>query len=67
VAPNALLSISQALTKEGNPKGVVRMLETQIKLQPPSAPLYKALADASEATGNIVRARDLRSMAAGVN
>jgi GWxTD domain-containing protein len=67
VAPNALLAIGQALTKTGNPKGVVRMLETQIKLQPPSAALYRALADASEATGNTARARDLRTLAAGVN
>jgi GWxTD domain-containing protein len=67
VAPNALLAISDALTKQGDPKGVVRMLEAQIKLQPPSAALYRALADASEATGNAARARDLRSLAAGVN
>jgi GWxTD domain-containing protein len=67
VAPNALLAISQALTKTGNPKEVVRMLEAQIKLQPPSAALYRALADASEATGNAARARDLRTLAAGAN
>ena len=67
VPPNTLLAISQALTKEGNPKGVVRMLDAQIKLQPPSAALYRALADASEATGNAARAHDLRNLAAGVN
>jgi GWxTD domain-containing protein len=67
VSPNALLAISQALTKQGDPKDVVRLLETQIKLQPPSAPLYRALADASEATGNSARARDLRTLAQGVN
>jgi predicted Zn-dependent protease len=67
VAPNALLAISQALTKTGNPKGVVRMLETQIKLQPPSAALYRTLADASEATGDAARARDLRTLAAKSN
>jgi GWxTD domain-containing protein len=67
VAPNALLAISQALTKTGNPKGVVRMLEAQIKLQPPSAALYRTLADASEATGDAARARDLRTLAAKAN
>ena len=67
VAPNALLAISQALTKEGNAKGVVRMLESQIKLQPPNAALYLALADASEATGNSARAHDLRTLAAGIH
>ncbi len=67
VAPNALLAISQALTTTGNPKGVVRMLEAQIKLQPPNAALYRALADASEATGNAARARDLRTLAASAN
>jgi hypothetical protein len=67
VDPKTLLAISQALTKTGNPKGVVKMLETQIKLQQPSAALYRALADACEATGNGSRARDLRSLATGVN
>ncbi len=67
VGPKTLLAISQALTKTGNPKGVVRMLEAQIKLQPPSGALYRALADACEATGNGTRARDLRSLATGVN
>jgi hypothetical protein len=64
VDPKTLLAISQALTKAGSPKGVVRMLEAQIKLQPPSAPLYMALADACDATGNSTRARDMRSLAA---
>jgi GWxTD domain-containing protein len=67
VGPKTLLAISQALTKTGNPKGVVKMLDVQIKLQPPSAALYRALADACEATGNGSRARDLRSLATGAN
>lgn len=66
VDPKTLLLVSQALTKIGDPKSVVRMLEAQIKLQPPSASLYKTLADACEATGNSARARDLRSLATGV-
>jgi GWxTD domain-containing protein len=65
VDPKTLVLISQALTKLGNPKSVVRMLEAQIKLQSPSANLYKTLADACEATGNTARARDLRSLATG--
>ena len=67
VAPNTLIAISQALTKTGNPKGVVRMLEAQIRLQPPSAVLYRTLADASEATGDTARARDLRTLAEKAN
>jgi len=67
VDPKTLVSISKALTKAGNPKSVVRMLDTQINLQPPSAILYRTLADACEATGNVSRARDLRSRASGVN
>jgi GWxTD domain-containing protein len=66
VDTNTLLIVSKALSKAGNDKGVVRMLETQIKLQPPSAPLYLALASACESTGNGSRARDLRSLAAGL-
>jgi predicted Zn-dependent protease len=66
VEPRTLLLISNALTKLGNTKGVVRMLEAQIKLQPPSAPLYNALANASEATGNMTRAHDLRTLAAAI-
>jgi GWxTD domain-containing protein len=66
-APKTLLSISKALTQSGNPKAVVRMLEAQIKLQPPSADLYRALADACEATGDSSRAHDLRALAAATN
>jgi hypothetical protein len=40
------------------------MLEGQIKLQPPSVDLYRALADACEANGDSSRARDLRTLAA---
>jgi predicted Zn-dependent protease len=65
-SPKTLLSIAQAMTKSGNPKGVVRMLDAQMKLQPPTAELYRALADACEATGDKSRAHDLRALAAGV-
>jgi GWxTD domain-containing protein len=65
VAPKTLLLIAGAMTKNGNPKGVVKMLDAQIKLQPPSAELYSALAGACEATGDSARARDLRALAAG--
>jgi GWxTD domain-containing protein len=65
MSPKTLLAISQGLTKTGNPKGVVRMLEAQIKMQPPNAELYRTLADACEATGNESRARDLRTLATG--
>jgi GWxTD domain-containing protein len=67
MSPKTLLAISQGLTKTGNPKGVVRMLEAQIKMQPPNAELYRTLADACEATGNGGRARDLRALATGTN
>lgn len=66
VAPKTLLPIAQALTKSGNTKAVVHLLELQIKLQPPSADLYRTLADACEATGNKGRARDLRALAEGI-
>jgi predicted Zn-dependent protease len=55
-----------ALRDHGNTKSAVRLLEAQIKLQPPSAELYRTLADACEASGNSGRARDLRALAAGV-
>ena len=66
VDPKTLLTIVQALTEAGNSRDVVRMLETQIKLQPPSANLYLALANACETTGDLARARDLRSLAGAV-
>lgn len=65
VAPKTLLPIAQALTKSGNPKAVVHLLEQQIKLQPPNADLYRTLADACEATGDKARARDMRVLADG--
>ena len=64
--PKTLLPIAAALTKNGNPKGVVRLLEAQIKLQPPNADLYRTLADACEASGDAGRAHDLRSLATGI-
>lgn len=64
VAPKTLLRIAGALTKKGDPKDVVRMLDAQIKLQPPSTELYAALAGACEATGDTARAKDLRALAA---
>lgn len=67
VSPKTLLLIAQALTSSGNPKGVVRLLDLQIKLQPPSSDLYRTLADACEATGDKARAHDLRALAAGTN
>ena len=66
VDPGTLLMISRALAALGNHKGVVRMLEAQIKLQPPTATLYYALANACEASGSSARARDLRSLAMGI-
>jgi hypothetical protein len=65
VTPKTLLLIAQALTKNGNPKGVVQMLDAQIKLQAPSAELYRAMADACEATGDRSRAHDFRALAGG--
>jgi GWxTD domain-containing protein len=67
VSPKTLLPIAQALNKSGNPKAVVRMLELQIKLQPPNADLYRTLADACEASGDNSRARNLRALAAGTS
>ncbi len=65
--PKTLLLIAQSLTKNGNPKGVVHLLETQIKLQPPNADMYRTLADACEASGDGGRARDLRGLAKSIN
>ena len=66
-APKTLVLIAQALTKSGNPKGVVELLELQLKLQPPNAELYQVLSDACEATGNHTRAQELRTLAAGIH
>ncbi|MGA3130292.1 MAG: GWxTD domain-containing protein [Terracidiphilus sp.] len=62
--PSTLLSIAWALNKNGNSKAVVRLLEAQILLQPPSVDLYNALADACQASGNTKRANELRTMVA---
>lgn len=64
--PGTLRAIAEALNKNGNPKAVVRMLEAQVKLQPPSADLYRVLADACQASGNTGRARELRDLAANL-
>jgi predicted Zn-dependent protease len=64
--PKALLAIVQALRDHGNTKGAVRLLEAQIKLQPPNADLFRTLADACEASGDSGRARDLRARAADI-
>ena len=64
VEPRTLLIFAKALTKSGNPKGVVRLLEPQMKLQAPTAPLYLALAKAYEQTGDMARAGYLRGLAA---
>jgi GWxTD domain-containing protein len=66
-APKTLLAIAKALKVTGNPKAEVGLLDAQIKLQPPNADLYRALADACEATGDKSRAQSLRSLAAGAN
>jgi hypothetical protein len=63
VSPATLLPITKALRDHGNTRDVVRILEAQIKLQPPSSDLYRTLADACEAAGDSGRARDLRTLA----
>jgi GWxTD domain-containing protein len=65
-SPGTLLLIAQALDKNGNPKAIVKMLEAQIALQPPSVDLYTVLADACQATGNKNRADELRNLAANL-
>lgn len=62
-SPATLLAIAQALTKIGNAKAVVRLLEAQISLQPPDADLYKVLADACQAAGDKNRANEVRALA----
>lgn len=64
--PAVLLAIASALEKDGDAKAVVRMLESQLQLQPPSAELYVALADAYQESGNMGRAREVRAVAAGL-
>jgi GWxTD domain-containing protein len=65
-SPKTLMSIAQALTKNGNPKGAMKMLDAQIKLQPPNADLYRTMADACQASGDNSRASEMRTLAAGV-
>jgi GWxTD domain-containing protein len=65
-SPSTLLAIAWALNKSGNPKAVVRLLETQIALQSPSVDLYNALADACQASGNTSRANEVRALAANL-
>ena len=64
--PATLLAIAQALNKQGNAKAVVRLLESQISLQPPDADLYTVLADACQATGDKNRANEARTLAANL-
>jgi GWxTD domain-containing protein len=66
IAPKTLLAIVQALTKNKNSKPVIKMLEIQMKLQPPNADLYRTLADAYETTGDSSKARDARELAGKV-
>ncbi len=58
-----LLAIAQALNKNGDPKAIVRMLDAQLTLQPPSADLYAVLADACQASGDTNLAREARALA----
>ena len=65
-SPPTLLAIAEALNKSGNPREIVRMLEAQIILQPPNVDLYNALAAACQASGNTVRASEVRTLAANL-
>lgn len=65
-SPKTLLLIARAVRDRGNPKEAVKLLEKQIKLQPPNADLYHSLADACEAAGDPGRARDLRALASNL-
>ena len=64
--PAVLLAIASALEKNGDPKAAVRLLDGQLKLQPPSAELYAALASACEGSGDSRRAGELRARAASL-
>ncbi len=66
VNPSTLLAIVSAHSQSGDPKQVVRILETQIKLQPPSVELYNALASVCMASGNTSRANEARVLAANL-
>ena len=65
-SPATLLAIAQALNDNGNPRAVVRMLDAQLALQPPSAELYAVLADACQASGDPSRASEARALAAAL-
>lgn len=64
--PSTLLAIASALNKNNDSKAVARLLEAQIALQPPSAELYNALADACVASGNTSRANEVRALLANL-
>ncbi len=64
--PSTLLAIAWALNKSGDPKAVVRLLESQVLLQPPSVDLYTALADACQESGNTNRASEVRALLANL-
>jgi GWxTD domain-containing protein len=64
--PSTLLAIAGALNKNNDSKAVARLLEAQIALQPPSAELYKTLADACVASGNTSRANEVRALLANL-
>ena len=66
-SPAALLAIAAALNQTGNAKTAVRMLEGQLKIQQPTAALYNALAEASQASGNTTRANEARALAANLS
>lgn len=64
--PKTLVLIAAAMRAHGDNKGAVRLLDAQIKLQPPTVELYRSLADACEATGDAGRARELRTLATNI-
>ena len=64
--PSTLLAIAWALSKTGDAKAIVSLLEAQIALQPPSVDLYNTLANACQATGNANRANEVRALAANL-
>ena len=65
-SPTTLLAIAAALSKSGNPKAAVSMLEAQVSLQAPNVALYNALADACQSSGNTNRASEVRALAANL-
>ena len=65
-SPATLLEIAGALSKSGNLKEIIRLLEFQTHLQSPSVDLYNALADAYQASGNANRAGEVRALAANL-